>query len=297
MGEVKEEVKNEEKDKEELVETKENEEVKGKSVTVVTTEEMPDLSIIHGDYYFKVLGYIHDFALSCDPDYKDKDGQPAKTINDLTDGAAYIGDDGIIYVYRKEPKKGDTIPWFTVKIINGTTPRLVYTTRISTEMRHAFSENNLINTAITTIMKDPDLSNPIYDEEMNDEIMKNRSTYTAVIKDNDDFLKKVIKKCLMDSGVNPRSFERYTDKPWTIPNIMQVLGNDTKLSTKHFLALMGFAGWEFKIIVRNGHNCQNPISGDVIYDSTLNDVYIEGKEKPNESSKITTACQFKDTDD
>ena len=128
--------------------------------------------------------------------------------------------------------------------------------------------------------------------------MKNRSTYTTVIKDSDDFLKKVIKKCLMESGVNPRSFDKYAEKSWTIPNIIQVLGNDTKLSTKFFLELMGYGGWEFRVIARNGKNCKDPIPGNIVYDSTLNDVYVEGKGDENESnSRIVTTRQFHNDDD
>lgn len=258
-----------------------------------------DSCIVYDNHYYPVRGLIQNFALTKEKDAKDEIGNPILTVNDLVPGTGYIDDtSGKIYIYYDKPNKDLLIPWFTCKETEDKGLKFAFSSRSSESTRKAFTINELYNQNQDYLLRSVESNKPVYDDKMQEELMKNRSTYTTVIKDSDDFLKKVIKKCLMESGVNPRSFDKYAEKSWTIPNIIQVLGNDTKLSTKFFLELMGYGGWEFRVIARNGRNCKDPIPGNIVYDSTLNDVYVEGKEDENESnSRIVTTRQFHNDDD
>ena len=280
--------------------TEESEDDENKDESEVKEEIDPhDSCIVYDNHYYPVRGLIQNFALTKEKDAKDEMGNPILTVNDLVPGTGYIDDtSGKIYIYYDKPNKDLLIPWFTCKETEDNGLKFAFSSRSSEATRKAFTINELYNQNQDYLLRSVESNKPIYDDKMQEELMKNRSTYTTVIKDSDDFLKKVIKKCLMESGVNPRSFDKYAEKSWTIPNIIQVLGNDTKLSTKFFLELMGYGGWEFRVIARNGKNCKDPIPGNIVYDSTLNDVYVEGKEDENESnSRIVTTRQFHNDDD
>lgn len=252
--------------------------------------------LVYDQHYYKVGGYINDYALTFDPDYKDEDGNKKRTVNDFEDGTGYADEDGNIFIFRKEPSKDDLIPWFTVEQTSEMTPKLVYTTRVSNTTKSAFTLTSIIDHYTDHILNDPVAREFKNDESMHEEFMRGRSAYTPEIKDDDDFLKKTVKKCLIESKANAKEFEKYSDKPWEIPNLIQTLNGKTKLSPKFFQSWMGYGGWEYTVTVRNGRGCKNPLPAEIVYDSETNDVYVKGEDNDDES-KIVAVHQFGDTDD
>lgn len=267
-----------------------------------TKNEKPALdaantSVIYDNHYYKVGGYISDYALTFDPDTKDENGNPVHTINEFVEGTGYADDTGNIYIYRKTPEKNDTVPWFTVEITSDMEPKLVYTSRVSSATQEAFTITNIINLYTNHILTDP-VAKEFDNDDMHEEFMRGRSAYTPDIKDEDDFLKKVVKKCLIESGANAKEFEKYSDKPWEIPNLIQTLNGKTKLSPKFFQSWMGYGGWEFTVNVRSGRGCRNPLPHEVVYDSETNDVSVKGKDEDNaDQNTIVAVHQFGDTND
>ena len=154
-----------------------------------------DSCIVYDNHYYPVRGLIQNFALTKEKDAKDEMGNPILTVNDLVPGTGYIDDtSGKIYIYYDKPNKDLLIPWFTCKETEDKGLKFAFSSRSSEATRKAFTINELYNQNQDYLLRSVESNKPIYDDKMQEELMKNRSTYTTVIKDSDDFLKKVIKK-------------------------------------------------------------------------------------------------------
>ena len=235
--------------------------------------------ITYNDNTFPVAGYISDYKVTFDYEEKDENGKHILTIRDFAPNYGYSDEYGNIFIFRQEPKKGDTIPWFTVKSTTAMEPKLVFSNHISTEAQKEFNIGKIEGVDTQTIINSAKNVGVIYDKEMMDEMMSAGSAYKPVINENDDFLKMTTKKCLLASDTDANSFKKYAEKSWQISNLIQGLSKETKLSPLFFMEWMGYGGWKFRLRVENDKDCLNPLPYPIEYSSDTNTVIEVGKEE------------------
>lgn len=252
----------------------------------------------YDEHFIPVAGYLSDYKMTTEENLKDENGNPIKTASDFKDKYGYVDGRGNIYIFRSTPKKGDLLPWFTVKVTADGLVKLVYSNRISTETQRYFTLKNVVSATPELIIEDTKDIKEIYDKSMMDEMMSQGSEFKPVINENDDFLKMTTKKCLLASGTDANSFKKYEDKSWKISNLIQGLSKATKLSAPFFLQWMGYGGWKFKLRVENDRNCANPLPFPVEYDSETNQVTLIGskEEGSNGTRQIVVASPNKHND-
>lgn len=235
--------------------------------------------LVYNNHFIPVVGYLSDYKMTMEENLTDFDGSHINTAKDFKDGYGYVDGKDNIFIYRSEPKKGDLLPWFTIKVTSEGNVKIVYSSHISTETQRHFKLKNVTEATPEIIIEDTKNIKEIYDKDMMDEMMSQGSEYKPTINENDDFLKMVTKKCLLASETDANSFKKYEDKSWKISNLIQGLSKETKLSAPFFLQWMGYGGWKFKLRVENDRNCANPLPYPVEYDSETNQVTLVGAEE------------------
>lgn len=93
-----------------------------------------------------------------------------------------------------------------------------------------------------------------------EKINNNSSLFIPEIKDTDDFLKKMIKKAIIDKKIN---LKNYKDKPknkWTLNNLRMALNNNTSMSINYFRLWCEILGLDLELILKdNGTDKISPL--------------------------------------
>ena len=105
-------------------------------------------------------------------------------------------------------------------------------------------------------------------EEDLEVINNSAEVFAPKIKEDDDFLKQIVKQALEEKQISIKHYKNKFSKPHTLNNIKSALINKTKTSINNFeqwAELLGF-DWEIRIF-DNGQDKQNPMDVDIIFKS------------------------------
>lgn len=111
------------------------------------------------------------------------------------------------------------------------------------------------------------------------EVIQNNSNITVpVIRDNDDFLTKIVKQVIIDKKINLKNYEHKVEKS-LFTNMKGSLNTEKrKMSVLYFKRWSEVLGFDYKIVVTDsGEDRVSPLSENIIYDST-EDEYFEDAE-------------------
>jgi len=204
----------------------------------------------------------------------------------------YIDKDGYIWIYSKEKPKGmkmDAYPYFWFNEDNK-----IEFNNVSDFIKNIYNTNNLRDIDIVSIIDKTKEGEVLYNEEEIIDMNASSNFYIPIIKESDDFLKKVVKMIIIEKGINIKRLKSKTGMSYTLPNMITALNNDTKMSVNYFVSWMELLGCSFEIVIRdNGTDKVNPLKHDHIYENDTNKtIMINGnKEVEVDMSKYYMASK------
>jgi hypothetical protein len=230
-----------------------------------------------------VAGWLSDYKLTYDEDIvSDVTGEERKlTVKDFEENRGYVDENGFVHIFRKEPKDADMgIPWFTVTPDSDMNPVLKFNPYQSEELNNAFYIDRVADISLAAIKSAAENTEAsIYDKAMLEEMMNASSTYKPVIKDKDDFLKKLIKLTILEEEADVHAYKKYMEHSYQISNLIQGLNGETKTNPFVFATWMGLLGCDFKItITDNGADPYHILEYPIEYDSSTNRLRVIGKD-------------------
>ena len=101
------------------------------------------------------------------------------------------------------------------------------------------------------------------------EIINNNSEiYTPTIKDNDDFLKYVIKQVILDKKINLRNYKGRFNNEYALNNMKSGLNKSTKMTVPNFIKWAEVLGIDWELSVwDNGTDTINPLNRKITISS------------------------------
>lgn len=199
-------------------------------------------------------------------------GESFHTVEDLyypgiklTKGFGYIK--GLyVYIYRGKLKDSEKSSKCGIYKINGEykfiEPRNDYERRV-------YSIDNVEETDPDSIFNDIiNNSEDFISQEDIEKINSNSGLFIPVIKETDDFLKKIIKQAIIEKKVNLNLYKNRLGTEWGLSNLRSSLTRDTAMSTKYFKMWCEILGLDFEIRVSdNGEDKYAPLYEDIILTS------------------------------
>lgn len=236
--------------------------------------------LTYKDRAFMIAGYIKDYKpQTILGEVLDETSESDKKISDFKENRGYVDNDGYVWIYRADPKSSEIIPWFTVTFPDGVTPKLVFNPNRGWE-EEAFHISRVGDLSIKEIISNTDDKPIEYDPEVIASVQRATAFVQPVIKDEDDFLKKLVKQTIISKRVNVKKYAKKVPKPWILHNLIQsTIISDTKCSPPPFLQWMELLDCDFKIIITdNGHDKEDPLRKEVMYDSVTDKITVGGEE-------------------
>ena len=239
-----------------------------------------------GNNTYMVAGYLSDYKLTY---LEDSEGL---TVKDLEENKGYVDDSGAVHIFRENPGKLEKVPWFTVVMNSDGKPVYKYNPKRTPEMEKAFRLENVRDWSVVKIMEETDPNMKLFDEDTRNALLSTGSQFVPVIKDFDDFLKKLIKTTLIQKDCDIHEYRGQFANGYQLSNLIQALNGTTKTGPLVFASVMDVLGCEFEIIVRdNKKDRRHPLDKEIHYDSRRNTISIcESKEKggSNNNANVET---------
>lgn len=99
-------------------------------------------------------------------------------------------------------------------------------------------------------------------------INNNSEIFIPTIKDDDDFLKYIVKKIIIEKQVNLRNYKNRFTNEYSLNNMKQGLGKATKMTVPNFIRWMEVLGTDWELTVTdNGTDTINPLKEDITISS------------------------------
>lgn len=183
----------------------------------------------------------------------------------LTKGFGYIKGD-YVYIYRGKLKDGEKPTKCGIYKVKGeyefVEPRNDYERRL-------YDVDNVEETDPDSIFNDViNNAEDFISAEDIEKINSNSGLFIPVIKEKDDFLKKVIKHAIIEKKVNLNLYKNRLGTDWGLSNLRSSLTRDTAMSTKYFKMWCEILGLDFEIRVSdNGTDKYATLEEDIILTS------------------------------
>lgn len=184
----------------------------------------------------------------------------------FVDGKGYIDPEtSQIRIFSKVPRKHDKIPYFWYE--HG----LIEFNTVSEKIKEIFDAKNLKEYTVDTVIKNTTPGEQLYDERALSDMNDATSVYTPVIKEDDDFLKIIVKTIILAKGVNINRLNCKFDKKYKLSNLKAALEGKTKMSVVNFKEWTEILGVDFEIIITDdGTDRINPLYKPIRYISITN---------------------------
>lgn len=222
------------------------------------------------------------------------------TINstkDFIDGKGYIYENTeIVLIYSdKKPEKGvNQYPYFWPAIKKSTSflqlkledGRTFYMSSPSSAVISEFHASNLRDISLERIELDlKNTDEELYNEEMIQDMNAASSVFVPTIKESDDFLKKIIKTVILEKGVNIHRYKHKAAKAYLVPNMIQALNGDTKMSVLYLAAWIELLGIDITITITDNGKDQDPLPEPLIYMSSRDRILKESELNNNDTDE------------
>lgn len=101
------------------------------------------------------------------------------------------------------------------------------------------------------------------------EIINNNSEiYTPMIKEDDDFLKYIVKKMIINKKINLRNYREKFPNEYALNNMKSGLNKSTKMTVTNFVKWCEVLGCDWSMVVTdNNTDTINPMKEDIVVDS------------------------------
>lgn len=174
-------------------------------------------------------------------------------------------EDGEVFVYYEDKKDKPTmLPSFTIEdgkpIYNVGNPKYEGIMNIS----------NIKRVDLEHIINNTSENEELYNEQAISDMNAATSTFVPIINEDDDFLKKLIKKAIIEMNVNIKALQHQMPKKYGLTNMKSALIGSTKMSVTNFLLWCELLGLNFNIIISdNGEKKMVTLNDTLEYDSTV----------------------------
>ena len=122
-------------------------------------------------------------------------------------------------------------------------------------------------------MKDGEV---LYNEQEINDINDAQAVYVPIIKEKDDFLKKIIKQAIINKRIDVARLKYKTQEKYILPNMKAALDNDTKMSVVYFGHWCELLGLDFSICVYdNGTDTTDVLKNPIFYSSETGEIKEE----------------------
>lgn len=183
---------------------------------------------------------------------------------DLTKGVAYIIGD-YVYPYHGKVKSKKHITNPGIYKIDGEyvieEPRKKDIDKYSVDNINELSKDSIFQSIESAKEEFIDLE----DIEI---INNNSSSYKPIITEDDDFLKYVIKKAIIDKNINLKNYKSRFGNEYSLNNMKSALTKPTKMTVVNFLRWCEILGIKFELTVYDaGLDTMNPLPEDITISS------------------------------
>lgn len=232
------------------------------------------------DHVFMVDGYLDDYALCTGH---------SPNVLDLIDNKGYTDSKGYVWIFKeKVPDKSSVfgiIPWFTIEKSKDVY-RLHFSKRQLKDVSNAFRIENVGDISYKKIANSLRPNEQLYDEDVLNDLNSATSVFRPEIKEEDDFLKRAIKKIILMKEVNIAKYIPKVPKKYILSNWKQGLMNDSKTSALNFVNWMEIMGIKFHLIMEDNGTDTDPLREVLIYDNYTDKIQTISKEDWEEIQKI-----------
>lgn len=208
----------------------------------------------------RVVGYISD-----DTEY--------------VEGKGYCKDDGSVWIYSSvKPKLADAYPY----IWKSDKGELEYSSPVK-EIMDNYNISKAYTVNFSKVMNETADDEQLFNEEEINDINASAEVYVPVVKESDDFLKKIVKGIIIKKGIDINKLKARTSAKYIIQNMKSALIGETKMSVTYFCYWMELLRCEFEIIVDNSDgNDEYPLENKIAISSEDIRVseLIDGKYEP-----------------
>jgi hypothetical protein len=185
----------------------------------------------------------------------------------LVKGRGYIQGD-YVYVYRgkKEKfKKNELIPGI-YKNIRG---EYEFIHPESKQEKLDYSVDNVIEFDTKSIFDEiSDKKEDFLDPEDIEVINNNQETFVPTFREEDDFLKYIVKKAILDKKVNLKNYKNKFPNQYALNNMKSGLNKETKMTVTNFKSWEEILGFKWKLIVEDaGTDRLSPLPEPIIVSS------------------------------
>ena len=190
---------------------------------------------------------------------------------------------GYIFIYTSTgTPKYHGIPYMTIE--NG---EVVKYSSTNEEIMNGFHLSKTRYMEPVQIVKETSDGEVLYSEKDLYALNSSSASFAPMINDDDDGLKKLIKKLIAAKGRNINTLKAQTTEKYTLPNIKAALMGPTKMSIKNFNTWNELLGTGYEIrIYDDGVDTQFPLKNDIVYSSCTDKVYIENVEDPESGEPL-----------
>lgn len=177
------------------------------------------------------------------------------------DGKGYISDDRIWIFSRKKPNTSE-YPYFWYE--DGE----IRFGKVRDSIKDDFTVDKLVSLDLMDTVYKLDPNEPLYDEQMLNDINASTSMFIPEIRENDDCLKKLIKMSIINKKINVNGLKSKLAHSYSLSNLKTALMNNTKMSIPNFIVWCDLLELKFDIIVDNtGLDDQFPLPKMIHYSS------------------------------
>ena len=215
--------------------------------------------------------------------------------DNFEDGRGYIDEEEYIWIFNKsgKPVNANVYPYFW---INDDGEKVF--SHPDEETMKAFSIKNMKDMDLETIRITTRPDEVLFDEKELMDMNAASSKFIPIISEDDDFLKKTVKKTIIEKNIDINKLKGRTDEKYMLPNMRAALANSTKMSVTYFLYWMKLLGCDFEITVMDdGTDTVDPLKNDVVYQSYKDNVGVVCNNEVVFNNNYITINEDNDDDD
>ena len=219
---------------------------------------------------YPVLIFTPDKTFRVEGEFNSSTG--ANTHNNFIDGKGYLDTiDEHVWVFASEkPRDPNQYPYFWIN--NGQYEK----SEPTQEVYRQFRLNKLVNLnteRIIQVTNESDNTDPIYVDDVINDLNASSEIFHPVIYTKDDFLKKSIKTVINDLDISLSKYKYKMTQKYMISNMKSALLSPTKMSTMYFNAWAEMLGLKITMIIESTDASEDKLDEPYIYTSERDSVF------------------------
>lgn len=178
----------------------------------------------------------------------------------LKKNMAYIKGD-LVYVYRGKYKEDESV----LPGIYKHKDKYIFIEPEGSK-REKYSIDNVNELSTTGIFEKVEDNVENFIQLSDIEIINNNSEiFTPTIREEDDFLKYIVKKAILDKKINLKNYKDRFSNEYALNNMKSGLNKSTKMTVPNFVKWCEILGLDWEMVIKDsGEDNINPLSEDII---------------------------------